>query len=745
MDLQYAFAEAMRAHGLVIDSGKITANKKWQRFNPDGNPQGKPTAYYRLHPDPPASGFFGDWKTGFSTSWCSKQALTPEEKRTLKKRIQADNKAKQREEEKRHAEAKRKANYLWPTFAECPETHGYIARKQIKTHGARVSKGRVVVPVQRGPELVGLQFIPEVGDKKFLAGTPVKGSYFLIGPEPKDIVCICEGYATGASIHEVMGWPVVVAFNDSNLVPVALHWRELNRDLRILVAADNDQWTEKPIQNPGLHYARLAAGQTRGEVRVPEFKPGFAGKPTDFNDIATLYGPGEVKLQLEKTPLELPEELDQNETLQVGFPDAIFYPLLPHQDPGKKPKATIQNLFEILKRIGAVYRYNVIRKKQEIEIKGRGYSMDNHDNAVLADVQDACARFEYPTDRLNSYLNKLCDLNQFNPVKQWVQQKPWDGTSRLEAFYETVTARGELEIIDPDDANKTTVGQLKQIVMRRWLVSAIAAAFEPFGVSAHGVLVMQGFQGIGKTLWFKNLLPQDMKLTMDGAILNLHDKDSIYIVLQHWLVELGELDATIKRSDFTQLKAFFGRDKDIIRLPYDQRPSTFPRRTVFFASVNPNEFLHDETGNRRYWTIQCEEIDHSHTLDMQQVWAEAFELYANGEGWHLTRLENYLLETHNEQFQARDPIEEQIKSFYDWSEEKPSRKEAEELADNYFKTSTQVCHAIGIAQPSKTETNRAAAIVRKLNGGIDRKRNYGKLLWVPRERPGHKFPFAERV
>ena len=68
--------------------------------------------------------------------------------------------------------------------------------------------------------LHSLQFISREGDKRFLIGGRVSGCYFPIG-KPDGALCIAEGYATGASIHEATGTAVAVAFNAGNLLPVA--------------------------------------------------------------------------------------------------------------------------------------------------------------------------------------------------------------------------------------------------------------------------------------------------------------------------------------------------------------------------------------------------------------------------------------------------------------------------------------------------------------------------------------------
>jgi len=273
-----------------------------------------------------------------------------------------------------------------------------------------------------------------------------------------------------------------------------------------------------------------------------------------------------------------------------------YHSPLPDMTPKGMPLATIENLQEVCRRLNLTIRYNVIKKNDEILIPGATFSIDNRANASLAWLKSWCKRFRMATDSLDEYVIVMADNNLFNPVASWVTSKPWDGISRLQALCDTI---------------QSTDNELRDILMRRWLLSAVAAAFEPEGVSAPGILVLQGDQYLGKTKWFKSLAPAHLDLVQDGMMLRPDDKDNVKQVCSFWLVELGELDATFRKSDIAQLKSFITRKKDLLRRPYARRESEFARRTVFFASVNPKQFLHDPTGNRRYWTIEATNIDHS--------------------------------------------------------------------------------------------------------------------------------------
>jgi putative DNA primase/helicase len=237
------------------------------------------------------------------------------------------------------------------------------------------------------------------------------------------------------------------------------------------------------------------------------------------------------------------------------------------------------------------------------------------------------------------------------------------------------------------------------------------------------MLVIQGDQYLGKTKWFKSLVPEELGLCKDGMLLRPDNKDSVKQVCSFWLVELGELDSTFKKSDIAQLKAFITNKSDVLRRAFARKESHYARRTVFFGSVNPKQFLNDPTGNRRFWTIEAAEINHTHNLDMQQIWSEVLHHWRNGESYFLTSAELDLLNAHNEQFTSVDPIVERISSHLEWSD-------PETLWS--WNTATDILISIGIERPTKAEQNVAADAIRKMNGGKCKRTNASRLLLAPK-------------
>ena len=372
------------------------------------------------------------------------------------------------------------------------------------------------------------------------------------------------------------------------------------------------------------------------------------------------------------------------------------------------PLCTLENFRSLVEKLQWTIRYNVIKKAIEILIPGESFTRDNRDNAALACMLSECEKVRMPTKHIAQYLIRVADENQYNPVATWVLSKEWDGVSRLDQFFGTV---------------KSPVS-IKDKLMRKWGIQAVAAAFSPDGIAAQGILTFVGPQNIGKTTWFRKLAPDDLDAVLTGHTLDLKSKDSIFIALTYWIVELGELDATFKKSEVSAMKAFITQPQDKLRRPYAAVESNFGRRTVFGGSVNGEEFLADPTGNRRYLTIPVEGFEFDHNVDMQQVWAEFHSLWTGGEAFFLSMDEVAELNTHNEQFTIIDPLGERIAAAFGWGPH---------VVMWDWMTVTDVLMKIGIKEPTKGQTIAGSAIIRKLNGNQKRKSNGASLVAVPDE------------
>ncbi len=379
------------------------------------------------------------------------------------------------------------------------------------------------------------------------------------------------------------------------------------------------------------------------------------------------------------------------------LPQSAWPDLKPFGRGKGNPVSTITNLMYLLDYLNISVRYNVITKDLEIHDPDSVYgSFDNGKNSAIDAIVSQCNRFGLPSNNTQGFLEAIGYKNKYNPVAEWITSRTYDGKSDyIGQMCNTVRARPNF---DP---------RFKDILIKKWLVSCVAMAFnDDANYWSKGVLTFQGHQDLGKTSWFWKLFPSGCESWgKEGLALNPSNKDSVAVAIRHWIVELGELDATFKKSDIARIKAFLTNRKDVLRLPYARKESTYPRRTSFFASVNPTEFLQDETGNIRFWVIPVAKIDYKHNIDIQQVWAQAYDLYCDGHEWFLPFEESQQLEKYNEDCRELSPIEEKIIAYSIWA--------------NDEMTATEVLSAIGYHTPTKADRNAAAKALRKHFGESD--------------------------
>ena len=256
----------------VISDGKL------QRFHVSGDRQGSKNGWYVLFGDGVPAGSFGSWKTGKTHKWCAKdyKTLSVSEKREQTLRYKAAVKLKETKQKKEQGEAAEKAATVLKKAKPADASHCYLQRKKVGAYGELFlgANDCLILPLRDAEGVLhSLQYIDVFGRKRFLKSGKIKGCFFLIG-EPNGRILICEGYATGATLHEETGYPVAVAFNAGNLLPVchALSDRYVSHEL--IICADNDTNT---LGNPGITKATEAAKAVGAKVIIPPVSG-------DFND-----------------------------------------------------------------------------------------------------------------------------------------------------------------------------------------------------------------------------------------------------------------------------------------------------------------------------------------------------------------------------------------------------------------------------------------------------------------------------
>jgi hypothetical protein len=383
-----------------------------------------------------------------------------------------------------------------------------------------------------------------------------------------------------------------------------------------------------------------------------------------------------------------------------GFPDI---------NASGRVMGTIGNVEALCRQHSLTVRYNAMLKEHEILIPGRGFTLDNRANATLSHLLSLCKAVDMKinTGELKGYVCSIGDANQHSPPLVWIGSRPWDGVDRLQAWFDTLEGPTEKRC-------------LKDALMRRWAIQAVAMLHNGGNEMARGVLTLTGIQALGKTRWFKSLAPEGMVAT--GVLLDPNNKDSIKQCIRAWITELGELDGTMRKADIAAFKSFISLTTDVYRAPYLASESALPRRTVFGATVNEREFMRDSTGNTRLWTIEVERVNADHGIDMQQLWAQVYELWKAGEQHWPSIDELALLNESNEDYSPADPLEEKFRQALPW--EDPT-------AERIWATATR---ASQLAQITITpgEAARVGKVIRLLNGNqMRRSGRRGRELLIP--------------
>jgi len=257
--------------------------------------------------------------------------------------------------------------------------------------------------------------------------------------------------------------------------------------------------------------------------------------------------------------------------------------------------------------------------------------------------------FNAPVKEVRLAILSCADFAQFHPVRDYLDALAWDGVPRVrEAAFIYFGA---------SDAGER--GEYHMLALTKWLVCAVARTYRP-GCKADNVLILEGPQGRKKSTALEVL---GGEWFMDTPF-HIGGKDAFLVIQGMWIVELAELDG-FTRAESSAAKAFFSSPKDRYVPKYIAHPIQVKRSCVFAGTVNLGEYLHDKTGNRRYWPIRCgEDIDVAALArDRDQLWAETVQLYRNGEKWWVESHETDKFRIEQEEREIADALEDRLRDF----------------------------------------------------------------------------------
>ena len=388
----------------------------------------------------------------------------------------------------------------------------------------------------------------------------------------------------------------------------------------------------------------------------------------------------------------------------------------------KKQSLTYDIIENLLDDMGIELRKNVITSAVEI---GRFPEISGYTGKTLTKAKDknplgsiTLALKPYfrdkgyaglsDTDRL---IDIYADAHPYNPVHEMMTSQTWDGIDRIAIICDKIFKTNDF---------------LERTYIKKWLWQTCAMAHNDAGeFDAELILTLQGEkQGTGKTLFFQRLTLEREDWLQCGTVINAESKDSQVLASQTWIMELGELDSTLKREQ-ASLKGFTTQKRDRFRMPYDRNARTYTRRCSFCATVNPKQFL-KESGRRwgvvRAKFLRPENVARIMTDDFViQLWAQVYtDLYLkNPKGYHLSPDERVLQEKSN--IQASEPVLGELEIYDTFDFDAP--------LDTWCVCSLSVIASkIGLKTDSRA-AGKALAKIRKNESRIMRVRKSATRLW----------------
>ena len=290
----------------------------------------------------------------------------------------------------------------------------------------------------------------------------------------------------------------------------------------------------------------------------------------------------------------------------------------------------------------------------------------------------------------------------YHPVRQYLNGLQWDGEARL--------SRYAVEILGAAPTPLNTA------MLRKWFISAVARPLKP-GCKVDTVLILVGAQGARKSTTFSVLVGEEY--FVDSPI-DVSSKDAFGVLRRAWILEWAELESMQRARNGDAAKAFITSTVDTYRPAYGRLDVQVARTGVIVGSTNQDEFLTDETGNRRYWPVTVGKIDIDKLrVWRDQLWAEAVVAYRAGESWWLDSAQDQDLAKAQEAHVVTDAWETPV---YAWTNS--------HLSDG-FSTAEVLNGALEkpAGQWGKQDAMRVAKLLRA-GGWTQKKVHGGRRLWV---------------
>jgi predicted P-loop ATPase/phage/plasmid primase-like uncharacterized protein len=601
-----------------------------------------------------SSGRVGGWWKNFKDggeahSWSSRT----EDRTFISKAIESANEAarKAKESEVDREERIRRVRAQWDRAGRLAD-HAYLARKKIdpaalshsvaRLHLARDGTPLVMVALRNAAgEIMSAQYISEAEEdnKRNAQGCLLEGLYAGVGglPQPGARIWVTEGIADAWTVNMLTGEVAVMATACSSIKSVAQVVAAKYSRCTIAFAADTglagvsaaeraaiamggaiisepppefSDWNHMYVER-GVDATRLAFEDNQRE-HTPEKKPLTAGDQQE--SVSTSSAPSsepQPEPQESATPIQYDDDSDSWERSLHWV----------HPKGRSSYIRDVQHNYRLILENHPSFReflaWDDFRSCIIITRVPKWMRNSDPDAALPRELRDAdvldisqqltvlgCG---YPSIApLREVVRRVAMHRRRHVLREHLAGLTWDGEGRIDTWLSRYLGAADTDYT--------------RLIGRKFLIAAVRRVLQP-GCKVDNILVLEGRQGLRKSSAARALAYEDY---FTDAHLRPEDRYVSMHMAGKWIVEMPELNS-IRKSDAETIKAFLSRQADPHHPPYGEF-TWKPRQCVFIGSTNDKQYLVDDSGNRRYWPVECGDLVLLEELreDRDMLWAEAY-------------------------------------------------------------------------------------------------------------------------
>lgn len=401
----------------------------------------------------------------------------------------------------------------------------------------------------------------------------------------------------------------------------------------------------------------------------------------------------------------------------VELPKDAPAPLPAFKRDGKgRIEATVENLLAALRRpdfCGMQIAYDAFRDEIVFALEGREGQWQRFTDVHYTRLRAQLERRGFkPVGRelIRDTVLEVADANGMDTAIEWLEGLEWDGIERIDTFFPTYFSAADTEYTRAVSA---------------YLWTALAGRVMQPGCKADMVPILVGPQGAGKSTGVAALVPSSDFFC--EVSFSEKDDDLSRRMRGRLVAEIGELRG-LHTKELEFIKAFITRTHEDWVPKYREFATKFPRRLVFVGTTNKNEFLADETGNRRWLPMDVGSVDvEGIERDRLQLWAEARERFALF-GVEFQQAER-LAQGEHDNYVMVDPWVEAVR---DWLKEPDALTGEAPGQSEFLRTNDVASGALNLDAKNTTRMHqmRIAAVLRELGYSRRRVRVGETRIWA---------------